>query len=116
MEGYRLLVGISTSVKLSARQVSRRQLSSAKSLPGALPSAKEILKLNHVISSLDHRAPSAPPIPRGQKFDVSKVKPLERLHSAVEGLKESGFDWSRDENEGVSRIYLTEVDKQRFVT
>ena len=103
MESYRLLVGMSSPIKVPSKQRRRRELSSAKSLPGTLPSSQHALhKLDHMIPSPDQRAPSAPPIPPGKNLEC-KVRPFERLHCLAEGVKERGVP-----------VHFTEAENLRF--
>ncbi|XP_028414415.1 uncharacterized protein LOC114537560 isoform X2 [Dendronephthya gigantea] len=111
MESYRFLAGISVSVKIPDRRTHRKHTMSAKSLPGKMPSTQVTFKRSgSPMITAEHRAPSAPPLPRGEKVNVV---PLENFVKSVEGLLEYGNE-SRD-YPGVSSVYLTEMDREKIL-
>lgn len=111
MESYRLLAGISVPVKIPDKRTHRKHTMSAKSLPGKMPSSQVTLtRSDSPVVTAEHRAPSAPLLPRGEKVLVA---PLEKLIKSVKGFLEGGNE-SRDHS-GVSPVYLTEMDKGRIL-
>lgn len=111
MESYRLLAGIASPVKVADRRRKRPGTMSAKSLPGKMPSSRVTFNRSpSPISTAEHRAPSAPPLPRGEK---ARVISLEKFVESVEGYMGCG-DKSRDDAD-VIPVYLTEMDREKIL-
>ena len=110
MESYRLLAGISAPVKIPDKKRYRKPSLSAKSLPGKMPSSQVTFRRSQSpMHAVEHRAPSAPPLPRGKKVNVV---PLDKLVKSVEGYLEYATE-SRDG--GVTPVYLTEMDREKIL-
>ena len=112
MESYRLLAGISSPVKVPDRRSNRKHAMSAKSLPGKMPSSQVTFRRSESpMNPSQHRAPSAPPLPRSEKVNVV---PLHKLVKSVEDYLEHGNE-IRDDGV-VSPVYLTEMDREKILT
>lgn len=83
MEHYRVAVGISPPFRIWSRAKRRSKSHSARSMPGALPSAVQAAK------SIFRRSPSAPPVShrQGTSRDRPSVQFGIRPHSSAEKAK-----------------------------